>query len=102
MISVFHPEHILGSKTGLGIFYGFNNAINTDKNIEEHKNIFNRSFDFENFNETEEFVQILIKSISLLFKALYIASFAAHLEEINEIFDSSLISKSNIFFSLID
>ena len=61
MISVFHSEHILCSKTGLGIFYGFKKAINNDKNIEEHKNIFNRSFDFENFNETEEFVQILIK-----------------------------------------
>ena len=61
MISVFHSEHTLYSKTGLDIFYGFKKAINNDKNIEEHKNIFNRSFDFENFNETEEFVQILIK-----------------------------------------
>ncbi|MGL5246439.1 MAG: DUF262 domain-containing protein [Mycoplasmoidaceae bacterium] len=64
MISIFHSEHFLYSKTknnGLEIFYGFKDAINNDKNVEKHKNIFNRSFDFENFDETEEFVQILIK-----------------------------------------
>ena len=64
MISVFGSEHTLYSKTknnGLDIFYGFKNTINNDKNSEEPKNIFKRSFDFENFNDTEEFVQILIK-----------------------------------------
>ncbi|MGL5640596.1 MAG: DUF262 domain-containing protein [Mycoplasmoidaceae bacterium] len=64
MISVFHSEHHLYSKTknnGLDIFYGFKDAINNEQNIEKYKNIFNRSFNFENFEETEEIVQILIK-----------------------------------------
>ena len=64
MISVFGSEHTLYSKTknnGLDIFYGFKNTINNDKNSKEPKNIFKRYFDFENFNDTEEFVQILIK-----------------------------------------
>ncbi|MGL4617322.1 MAG: DUF262 domain-containing protein, partial [Mycoplasmoidaceae bacterium] len=64
MISVFHSEHYLFSKTrdnGLAIYNGFKDAINNDKNVEKYKNIFNKSFNFENFEETQDFVKILIK-----------------------------------------